>query len=379
MFSTHFFNCQKVKNKFKDLDNKVSRAIKKYVDNLDNLNKNELINGLIILKIFFKRYVKLLDDIINKNINGKNSKIKSNNNEKKNKIENNNINISTNNFFQRQINLKEEITVTFRFLPGPQEKVKAKSGEIFYNVFNRFHLEQCPPYLKHYLCWDYHNGKLIDNNKTLFENGVKNGDSVLFIKIDENYKEDKKEDIEEENEEDKEEKEKLIELWIEEYERLMRNNFLFTNEENKSGVNEYLNKKFIEIGIKVKEDEHKLIYCKTNFNWICNECNNEKPKAEPRLFCSICNYNMCNYCRKRKKYYKIGNIPLSASPSNNQINILFIYHFGHEHRLVYCMTKRSPKHSGWICNKCREKFNPKIWTFYCTNCDYDLCYNCAQN
>ena len=67
MFSTHFFNCQKVKNKFKDLDNKVSRAIKKYVDNLDNINKNELTNGLILLKIFFKRYIKLLEEIIKKN------------------------------------------------------------------------------------------------------------------------------------------------------------------------------------------------------------------------------------------------------------------------------------------------------------------------
>ena len=122
-----------------------------------------------------------------------------------------------------------------------------------------------------------------------------------------------------------------------------------------------------------------VIYCKTNLIWTCNECNNEKQKAEPRLFCSICNYNMCNYCRKRKQYYKIGNIPLSATPSNNQINILFISHSGHEHRLAYCMTKRTLFLSGWTCNKCREKFNGKIWTFYCTKCDYDLCYNCAQN
>ena len=45
----------------------------------------------------------------------------------------------------------------------------------------------------------YHNNKLIDNNKTLFENGIKNGDAVLFIRIDENYKADKKEEIEEGN------------------------------------------------------------------------------------------------------------------------------------------------------------------------------------
>ena len=87
---------------------------------------------------------------------------------------------------------------------------------------------------------------------------------------------------------------------------------------------------------------------------------------------------MCNYCRKKREYYKIGNIPLSALPSDNKINILFINYSGHEHRLAYCRTKRSAKHFGWTCDKCGENFNENIWTFYCTKCDYDLCSNCAH-
>ena len=128
----------------------------------------------------------------------------------------------------------------------------------------------------------------------------------------------------------------------------------------------------------IKEHKHKLIYSKTNFDWICNECNSGKSKTESRLFCSICDYNMCNNCRKEKKYYKIVNIPSSALPSNNKNSILFISFSGHKHRLAYYRTKRSTYHKRWICDECKEKFDNKIWTFYCTKCDYDLCSNCAQ-
>ncbi len=161
----------------------------------------------------------------------------------------------------------------------------------------------------------------------------------------------------------------------------MKNNLILMNEENKSnsGMNEFINKKLHAIGIKIKEHQHKLIYCKTNFDWTCKECFKKWSKTEPRFFCSICDYNMCNNCRKSKNYYKIVNIPSSALPSNNKINILFIKSSGHEHRLVYCRTKRTAKHIGWFCDKCKGNFNEKIWTFYCTQCDYDLCSNCAQN
>ena len=292
-------------------------------------------------------------------------------------------NKSSNNLLQSQEDLEEKITIIFKFLTDHQEKVKARLDELFYNVFKRFHETQCPPDLKHYMCYAYHNNKLIDNQKTLNENGIKNGDTILFNRIDENYKEEE-EEVEEDNEEDEEEKNTLLRLWIKEYGCIVKNNLLLSNNEEKnilnSTIRDYINKKFLELGIKTKEHEHKLIYCKTNFNWICSECPFVDTKQEPRLFCSICNYNMCNNCRKNKKYYKIGNIPLSALPSNKKIKNYAINYSEHEHRLVYCRTKRTSHNIvGWICNKCKGKYTEKEWTFYCTKCDYDLCFNCAQN
>ena len=65
---SHFRNCPKFKKKFKGLEEKVSRSIKNYVDNLNISDNKKYINGLLLLKFFLKRYVNLLADIIEKNI-----------------------------------------------------------------------------------------------------------------------------------------------------------------------------------------------------------------------------------------------------------------------------------------------------------------------
>lgn len=83
-------------------------------------------------------------------------------------------------------------------------------------------------------------------------------------------------------------------------------------------LTDFLKKKTKELGMKIKEHKHRLIFCKTNLNWTCNECNSEKSKTEPRLFCSICDYNMYNSCRINKQYYQIGNIPSNSLPCNKK-------------------------------------------------------------
>jgi len=299
---------------------------------------------------------------------------------------------STNNSFSKSVDSNKEITIIFRFITGQNQKVKGKLKEKFSDVFKRFHENECPPELKPFLCYALHDGKPIDNNKTLFENNIKNNDTVLFIRVDDKYKEEEvreEEKEEEKNEEDEEEKMKVIEGWIEEYKCIMVLNLigklLSSNDEEDVKIDfeskdflKFINEKFKEIGMKVEEHEHKLVYSKTNLDWECSECESEKSKNEPRLFCSICNYNMCNECRRQKEYYKIGTIPSDATPSNKKVKKLFVNHKGHEHQLAYCRTKRTPGHGGWLCNICREEYDNKTWTFYCTECDYDLCDKCAK-
>ena len=358
MLSSHFFECPKIQGKFKNLDFKISRAIKKFVDSLDKSNERKYINGLLLLKLFLKKYINLVNEIINKN-----------------KKEN----VLTNNFYHDHINLKkeeekkekDEIILTLQISTDHQEKIQANLNELFFDVFQRckekFRLKE----LKYYTFFAHNKDDVVEVNKTLLENKIQNDEYIIFLMNDEYIKDE--EQLDEENEEEKHEKRKLFEVWTKEYKDKMEKNL-----NSGTGRIEFLMEKFNETGIKIKEHEHILIYCKTNFNWTCSDCSYVDTKLEPRLFCSTCNYNMCNNCRKIKKYYKIGNIPLSALPSDKKIKNYVINYSEHEHRLVYCRTKRTSNNiTGWICDKCKGEFNEKKWTFYCTQCDFDLCDNCA--
>jgi hypothetical protein len=309
-----------------------------------------------------------------------------------------NTQFSTNvqsNLSTSQVDLNAEIKMEFKFLTGQREIVKGKLNEIFYDVWKRFHENQCPEELKNFMCRALHNAQPIDNKKSLFDNNTKDGDIISFFVIDEDYNKHKNEDNEKEEEEEEEEeddeKDKVIMGWIIEFKCELMLNLLGKillepdgeeidtriSSDNKQLLS-FLNKKFHEIGMKVDEHEHKLIYAKTNFDWKCNECEQKKLKEESRIYCSICDYNMCNECRKNKNYYKIGNIPKNVKPDNKKVRAQFIQHKGHEHRLAYCRTKRTAGHGGWYCNICRSDNSNKVWTFYCTSCDYDLCCKCAK-
>ena len=366
MLSSHFFECPKIQDKFKDLDNKISRAIKKFVDSLDKSNEKKYNNGLFLLKLFLKKYLNLVEEIINKN-----------------KKEN----VLTDNFFRDGVKLKKEeeeeeekkgkgeIILTLQISLDHHEKIKANLNELFCDVFQRckekFRLQE----LKYYTFFAEKKDDLIEVDKTLLENKIQDDEYIQFIINDEENKEKEQleEEKEEENEEEKIEQVMLFEAWTKEYKDEMEKNL-----NSGMGPIHFLIEKYKEIGMKIKEHEHKLIYCKTNLDWTCSNCSLKSSKEEPRLYCSICDYNMCNYCRKNKNYYKIGNIPLSALPSDKKIKNYVINYREHKHRLVYCRTKRTSNNiSVWNCDKCKKSFNEKKWTFYCTKCDFDLCANCA--
>ena len=52
----------------------------------------------------------------------------------------------------------------------------------------------------------------------------------------------------------------------------------------------------------------------------------------------------------------------------------------HKHPLMYCITSRNSKSkTSWICNECRNTFYDNEWSFYCSICDYDICYKCYED
>ncbi len=135
--------------------------------------------------------------------------------------------------------------------------------------------------------------------------------------------------------------------------------------------------KFINIGIKINAHNHKLVYMVTKRKWTCKLCQKSYDKYNPTYYCSKCNYDVCEKCMKKKDNFdRIALYVLlnsSENPNNNIIN-------GdcHIHPLIYCNTHGLNKKEKWICSKCSKNYK-NDWSFYCTLCNFYLCYDCYIN
>lgn len=362
-FNSHFIFCEQLINKYKDFDFKLSQLLK--------LNLNS--NNILIIKFIFKKYIKLLDSKL-KNL----SEI--NNNSTPNKES---LNIYKNGQIEK-ISLK--LTIVFIPLVFLMEvDLNEKLSEIIIKFKNSL----CPTKYKKSLLIPTYNGEKIDPNQTLSKYCIKNGDIIQLLEKDINSK-IKNDDFSQESEFSKEE---IIQFkkWQKEFESMKNINIkLITKyEENIDKMIpknidilklDYIN--FICLmeknpGIIIKEHNHKLLYCLTNFNWKCNICNKDYNKNNAKYYCSICDFNMCDKCNSKGNYTKKKSFPEYVIYPKNLVSLQFFITNCHEHRLIYGRSSRyTLNYNTWICDICKNKFENQDWSFFCTECDYDLCYNC---
>ena len=130
--------------------------------------------------------------------------------------------------------------------------------------------------------------------------------------------------------------------------------------------------------IKIDDHCHSLVNLVSNRNWICNLCRESYPHFIPTFYCTKCDFDVCRNCMKslsdENKY------PLLFKGKRENYNIKIInnnkYHY---HPLIYCITSRNSERStNWICNRCSKHYNNGEWSFYCSLCDYDLCFDCYK-
>ena len=319
------------------------------------------------------------------------------NNQKMNNCWNNclmNNGINGNNMNKNFNNINSEIRIKFSFMTCQVFNVKGYSNEKFSELLKRFENNECPKELKKHLSIPlFYGNKITDTNKTLSELGITNNSVILFII---NNKEEAKKLENKEKKEHKLTEDERIQLkkWQEEYEakkliqRALNNKNKGANNEGISiqsedgeTINnffEFVKNKEQRGAITVKEHIHKLVYCLTDFNWKCHICKKNYEKNKARYLCSICNYNMCDECHSKGNYVKKKVFPDGVTPSNTSVNKKFFQTDYHDHQLVYCRSSRSViGYNGWICDNCRDNFDNEIWSFLCTNCDFDLCCSCA--
>ena len=250
-----------------------------------------------------------------------------------------NINLVNNN--------NNEIILNFSFNNNISFFVKCKLDEKLSDVIERFQKTQCPQNLQNSLDFPLFSGNPIQKEKKLFELGLNNNDIICFSYV----KNDESENMINENQE-------------------LREKNISNNVSNKKIEGEK--------EIFVKEHSHKLVYCISLLDWNCSICKNNFNKNNVKYYCSLCDFNLCEKCHSERNLPKRSEFKEEVKPSNSKITNLIIRSIFHEHNLIYCRTSRlKDKLTGWCCDVCKSQFPNKIWSFYCTNCDYDLCCKCA--
>ena len=135
-----------------------------------------------------------------------------------------------------------------------------------------------------------------------------------------------------------------------------------------------INLRTLNTQVKSCHHHHGVVLLYSNSDWSCDICGYFYQRNKSRYHCSLCEFNLCKNCNEK-------NIKYPLSSYNNQIPIKFQkYKFpNHEHNLLFSRSSRF-EHSlnDWCCNLCRKLHNNRIWSYYCTLCDYDICSNCAK-
>ena len=289
-------------------------------------NNNQMVNG--------NNLMNNMNYDIGMNMNNNNYMPNSNNFQ--NNIENNN-NVNNNN----------EIIINFSFYNNLSFSVNCKIDEKLSDIIERFKKTQCPLNLQNLLDIPLFSGHPIEKDKKLFELGINNNDNIFFSDIKNNETEN----------------------------RINENNTSNNISNNNSNSDKIIDR---EEQIFVKEDSHRLVYCVSLLDWNCFICKKKYSKNNAKYYCSLCDFNLCEKCHSERNLPKRLKFREEVEPSNPSIKNPFLKSNFHEHNLIYCRSSRfKDEIKGWYCDICGSYFKNKTWSFYCTNCDYDLCCKCA--
>ena len=277
-------------------------------------------------------------------------------------------------------NLSDEINFYFSISGDRKFKVKGKKNESLKSIIDKFiKNEGFEKEFSNMSVTTLYNGSFIVKEKTLEENNIKENSCVMIVLTD--YEETPQGFKEEKENSRVKEKEEFLDLesflnFYDEiteikkdqqmiYESIRLNNHCLNN---KKEINSEANPKLAS-----KKHNHGLVYLFSNSGWNCNLCSSSKSENIPKYYCSFCDYNLCDKCIGEEKLY-----PLKQYCHEQTKLKSFKFPF-HEHKLIYCRTSRhKDKLTPWTCDICDTTHSDKIWSFYCTYCDYDLCLNCSK-
>ena len=281
---------------------------------------------------------------------------------------------------------KNSILINFFFLfsTGQKFQVSGNPNDLFKTVLNNFISDQCPSDYKNKIKTALYNGAKADENKSLKDNKIEEGSKVLLIILDsintdkETYDAMIKQPAARPKLSDSTSTlNSILSLDSEDIFLLMKlYDFIQKLNEIKNSstnINSSEEDKLECSHIHSKIHEHGLVLLFSNRDWICNICKEFYSKDESKYYCSLCNFDVCNCCIGLVKKYPLNQF------YHQQTKLEKLKFPDHEHEMVYCRTSRDFNNlSKWFCNNCHKTYSNKIWSFYCTKCDYDICLKCSK-
>ena len=145
---------------------------------------------------------------------------------------------------------------------------------------------------------------------------------------------------------------------------------------------------FIDFPILIADHPHPLILCicqrgkDNNYKgWICNKCSSNYSSNTPSFYCTYCDYDLCQNCLGEYKLKSIDRYNYNFKNNNNNTkkdsNKIFPWQIdypNHQHFLSHVK-----KMNNWFCDSCGYNCNNRSNSYYCSLCDYDICYKCCNN
>lgn len=287
-----------------------------------------------------------------------------------------NIKLNKNNDFNNSINNSYSSSINFilAFSTGQKFQVTGNIHETFKSVYDRFMNEQCPANYKNKISSLLFRANKVDKNKKLSEFDIKEGDIVLLYigEIDHdtcsaltNLPANEESDLLLKRGDDEERLLKEINKIIKDY---------IENQVKKISNPASCKKNNSECShIHMSKHKHGLVLLFSNMGKICNECNTKHSENDPIYYCSLCDYGVYNCCIGIAKKYPLDKFYHQQTQLKD-----FKFPF-HDHNMIYCRTSRNyNKLSEHYCKLCHRRYSNKIWSFYCTYCDYDICLKCSK-
>ena len=159
------------------------------------------------------------------------------------------------------------------------------------------------------------------------------------------------------------------------------NNTQNTQNNNINGIISLIN-----TSILVNIHNHPLELCYTierkNYGtgWNCNKCTKTFSYDIPSFYCTFCDFDLCHNCLGE---YRLNEIKINDNNSNNYKLIQQISNGNfpwqkknNNHSHLLTLIKRA--NINWICDICSQNFQKKDSSFYCSLCDFDICFNCLN-